>query len=1109
MSEPAPGEAAARRADLEARRAATEPPRSILLQAPAGSGKTAVLTQRFLRLLCAVDDPGEILAITFTRKAAAEMRSRVTGALLGTIADSDPCAAELRELAASALRHAAHRGWNLGEDTGVLRIQTIDSFNYWLAWQLPVASRTGGALTVTEVPEELYRRAARRTLQSADAEAQLAADTAVLFGRLDNSWRSVERLLADMLRQRLHWLPHILKHEPHELGDQVTASLAAVVQARLAAARELVPAALRRACESLAGVGALGGEPRDLAAWQRLASLALTAEGRWRRALRARSLGQAYETPAARARLQECIADLAAIAPAEECLAKLAALPEAALSPADREALAALARVLKAAAHELQLTFAAAGRVDYTYVTGAARWALTEDGAPTDLALRTGLALRHILVDEFQDTSLAQFELLRSLTAGWEEGDGRSLFVVGDPMQSIYRFRDAEVGLFLAARDCGIGGVKLASLRLTRNFRSVAPLVAWTNEVFGRLFPPGDDLRAGAVRFAGSVSARESPGSADTAVRLRLYPGDALAEARAIAARVAELHAENPRSSIAILLAAHAHATPIVAALRSLGVDSVGVDLLPLAERPVVRDLVELARALYDLGDRSAWLAVLRAPWCGARLATLTALSTADDSLLIWQALADDERLGCCPPEEQRRLERLRQVLARALERRGREPPADWLETVWVQLGAPDAYASEELEDARAFFEALAERAAGGEWRGPDDFPALLQDLFSAAHAPGGEQAVQIMTIHRAKGLEFDHVLMPALDRSSGRSERPLLRWIDLPRPDGKSDLLMAPVPNAGEEDLDRVSALIAGLSGKRTEHERLRLLYVGATRARQTLELSGAPRRRRDGSCTPEHGTLLASLWPALAGEFREADAPAPALAREGAGAAERSQGPAAATPLRRLKDGWVPPAAEPPPALEHLPLAPGALEPPEFSWVGETQRHIGTLVHALLARAAEARMLPSAREIEEARAGVLEELRRLGVPAAERGAAGQRVIAAVTRMLGDERGRWILRGAHAQAASELALTGLVAGRLRSVVIDRSFVDEAGTRWVIDYKTSRHEGGALEEFLEREEQRYRGQLADYVALARALGPQPVRAALYFPLLGAFREVSV
>ncbi len=182
------------------------------------------------------------------------------------------------------------------------------------------------------------------------------------------------------------------------------------------------------------------------------------------------------------------------------------ALPSPELAAADAAALAALSRVLRAAAAHLQARFALEGRVDHTYVAGAARAALAEEGLPTDLALRTGLSLRHILVDEFQDTSVAQLELLEMLTAGWEADDGRTLFVVGDPMQSIYQFREAEVGCFLRARDLGIGAIRLMPLQLLRNFRSTPALIRWTNEAFGRLFPAADDLRASAVAFTPSLS---------------------------------------------------------------------------------------------------------------------------------------------------------------------------------------------------------------------------------------------------------------------------------------------------------------------------------------------------------------------------------------------------------------------------------------------------------------------------------------------------------------------------------------------------------------------------------------------------------------------------
>jgi ATP-dependent exoDNAse (exonuclease V) beta subunit len=1083
-------------ADERARARAVDPGRSILLQAPAGSGKTAVLTQRFLRLLCTVDQPGEILAITFTRRAAAEMRGRVRRALSGEIAADDPCADELRSLAAAVHRHAAARGWELARDVAQLRIQTIDSFNFWLATQLPLASRAGGALTVTETPQELYQRAARATLTAADGEPTLGAGIELLFERLDNHWMRVERLLAQMLEQRGHWLRYVLSHEPQALGERVNASLATVVTERLTLAQQRLGPALRRALEALPTVGALGSAPAGLAAWQRLVAVALTKDRKaWRRSLTERHLGPGFASAAARTALADAIARLEAVPAAYETLCELARLPASSLSAADLAALAALSRVLRRAAVQLQAEFASSGIVDYTYLSGAAREALGTRDDPTDLALRTGLALRHVLVDEFQDTSLAQAQLLETLTAGWEEGDGRTLFVVGDPMQSIYRFRDAEVGLFLAARESGVGSLRLEPLRLTRNFRAAAALVEWTNEVFAQAFPAADDLRAGAVAYSESRSAsRRRPVVPDVGALLRLFPNDSAAEAGALAARVAALRRADARGSIAVLVAAHAHAAPVVRELTALGVASIGVDLVPLAERPVVRDLVQLARALHDLADRRAWLAVLRAPWCGARLRTLTALSSPEDPQLLWEALADAARLADVPPAERERIARVHAVLRRSLERRERASSADELEACWLALGAPDAYPAEDLEDARAFFSALAARAATGEWRGPEDFPALLQNLFSAPLVADANP-VQIMTIHRAKGLEFDHVLVPALERSSGSGEQALLRWIDLPRAGGGSELLMAPTPSIGDEDTGDVGSLIGRLLAQRAAHERTRLMYVAATRARHTLYLSAAPVPRADGMIKPDPRSLLACLWPSLEARA-ERVSPAAVAAARGAG-----------VPLRRLKDGWQPPVMPPAAELSHLPPAHTQLEPPEFSWVGETQRHVGTVVHSRLARFAQAAQLPAAAALAAERARILEELRQHGVGAGERPQAAERVLAALTRTLADERGRWILDAAHRAAASELALTGIAGGRLRSVVIDRSFVDEAGTRWVIDYKTSSHEGGGLEEFLSQELERYRPQLSAYMTLARALGPEPVRGALYFPLLGAFREL--
>jgi ATP-dependent exoDNAse (exonuclease V) beta subunit len=515
-----------------------------------------------------------------------------------------------------------------------------------------------------------------------------------------------------------------------------------------------------------------------------------------------------------------------------------------------------------------------------------------------------------------------------------------------------------------------------------------------------------------------------------------------------------------------------------------------------LRERLVVRDLVQLTRALHDLADRSAWLAVLRAPWCGARLATLTALSGANDPELVLEALANPDRLARCDPADRLHLDRVRGVLGEALASRGSEPLASWLEATWLRLGAADAYASHELPDARSFFAALAERAATLGWRGAEDLGPLLERLYSAPAA--GENPVQVMTIHRAKGLEFDHVLVPALERTTRAPERRLLRWIDLPSAARASNLLIAPAPAVGarEEEGD-LNAYLKDLLRQHDLHERRRLMYVAATRARRTLWLSAAPAAGADAVVKPDRRSALAVLWAALEPRFETATGTAATLTPR-----------ARAGPLQRLRPSWQPAPAPPRVAIEQLPAAYLATEPTEFSWVGETQRHIGTVVHGWLARLSRAVPLPAAEAVAAESEAVLAALARAGVPEGERSRAQASVLAALRQTLADERGRWILDSNHAEAHSEWELSGVSEGRLRSVVIDRSFIDEQGIRWVIDYKTSAHEGGGLAEFLEQEIERYRPQLATYRELAGALGAQPVRAALYFPLLGALRELG-
>ena len=135
-----------------------------------------------------------------------------------------------------------------------------------------------------------------------------------------------------------------------------------------------------------------------------------------------------------------------------EQLHAIRSLPEPTYTDEQWDALDAIVKLAPQAVAELQVVFAAHGQADFIEIAQGAVRALGDESDPTDLLLSLDYRIRHILVDEFQDTSHSQYELLVRLTSGWEPGDGRTLFVVGDPMQSIYRFREAEVGALPARR---------------------------------------------------------------------------------------------------------------------------------------------------------------------------------------------------------------------------------------------------------------------------------------------------------------------------------------------------------------------------------------------------------------------------------------------------------------------------------------------------------------------------------------------------------------------------------------------------------------------------------------------------------------------------------
>jgi ATP-dependent helicase/nuclease subunit A len=844
--------------DQEARSFAVDPAHHVVLEASAGTGKTRVLVDRYVRLVAAGVDPRHILAMTFTRKAAAEMRDRVL-VELGRQAES-------RTLAPDRWR-------TLQDRVADIQISTIDAFCFGLLREFPLEADVDPGFEIADETE--MARFANEALDLAfRAVRDLIAEDEHVRLLLTRVKAPVLRdALASLVDRRHVALPAVAAYVARHQGPSTSLEAAAAFVGRLHARLVALDSPSALFDDGPAGVPEFGWLKEDLRHLEayadgdparvqqlrsRLERYFLTRAGAPRQRLSQR--GSAFASPDARRRHEQAVQ---ALAPG--------ILDDLHRLDADVNGMLArgLLRVLAIAADTYERLLADHALMDFAAMLHRSVALLERQEEFARSRLKLQARYHHLLIDEFQDTSRLQWRLIELLVDAWGEGEGASdaptsVFVVGDRKQSIYRFRHADVRLLdEAARKIGaLRPDRPVRRAITHSFRAVPELLAFVNALAGALvgesglderfryedvdrFPVagvGEGARRDGEPVVGIVSEPSMGACADAVaaeVARLLDAGTVRGEAGARAVRP---------DDIAILFRARAGHQYFEDALEARGIRTYVYKGLGFFDAPEVQDLQAMLRFLTVPESDLRAAELLRSRLVRVSDAGLVALAPHFSAALIDPAF--DATSAGLDPLDRALVERARASVARWLELARRLPPSELVDRILADAAYAFEMRGRRLEQARENLKKVRLLMRRVEARGYATL-GRLASYFETLRAGdesnaivGAVGCVNLMTIHAAKGLEFPVVFLVNL-HVAGRG-RPALSIIER-SVDGEPEVAFQSTEGTKLED-------------RREQEELRRLLYVASTRARDRLYLTAeldAKGRMRRGARS------LASLLP------------------------------------------------------------------------------------------------------------------------------------------------------------------------------------------------------------------------------------------------------
>jgi len=1035
---------------------------SFIVQAPAGSGKTELITQRYLKLLGTADVPENILVMTFTNRAVDELKHRIISSLnrARLHPPEEPHKRKTFDLASKVLEQSNLKEWDLLNHPSRIKIITIDSLSSLIVSRYPSIDQLIPPQTMinTYEYEQIYQEAAENTLLLIEEDEYQASISSVLL-YLDNHVDRFYRLIVQMLSKREQWLPKLY------IKGALDISLLEVLAQELIveyletlrnAASEILGKSFFNLLEintrdDISKINKLPGTTiEDLEDWQTISELLLTkSTGSWRKKIDA-NIGFPAELKEEKMVFKEILVGLDSEDEFKKILNNLANLPSAYFPESTSKEINDIAQVLKLSVAELKMIFKEKGLQDFSEVGMQAINALDSREEVSDIALLLDYQIKHLLIDEFQDTSYSQLSLIEKLVDGWQKGDGKSIFFVGDPMQSIYKFRESQVGIFLEIMKSGIGSLKINSLTLNSNFRSNKSIVEKNNKIFSQIFPNQDNLLLGAIHYSESNSASQV--EQDDAVTFYPFSADQdFEEAEMVVKIIKNSISNNPNHEIAVLVRSRSHLKAITLLLQDSSINFEALKTEPLRSNLFTRDLLSLTRALLSLADRLAWLSLLRAPWCGLKLEDLLAFGESTDKTIFSQ-LIDDGIVQDLSEDGAVRSRHLFLATEEAIYSEGKFSFVERFSYSLSQL-CNEIELNEQEKSIRSQFLSLLNHCELNQSLDIKTIELMVKDLY----APSQHASVKLMTIHQAKGLEFDTVIIPGLGKKGKSDTLPLMQIQEF----SNKNILLAPIKSSYEDSESKTYLYLQYLQKQQTHFELMRVLYVAMSRAKHKIHLLGGI--SKTGKAVS--GSLLSFLSDYFQKSIDDIPIQDSTVPVETSLPIFQRNKTLSALTNRGIND-----------AMQSKNM------PSNIDLI--YQSALGSIVHYFL----EHNLFEPSIESIEAR------FREFGLPPKLIQSYSKTASLLLLNTRRDKDFEWLFK-----YRNSTEVEAEYSNSTRTVIIDRLFVEDA-TLWIIDFKTaSLNEGESMSSFIERQKLSHQKQIKTYQEVLEDFFKLPSKVALYCP----------